>query len=578
MAEISQNQVFERFLRDGRNSSHFVWFLANLQFYECRNGYIFGYTKHTDTYLFAFEPLFPEEKFSSIELNAALKELEEIFKPKVFAFVAVYEEFLNLLKREKFQTLQVGREPYVRLADCIPTGKAGKSVRAGRNQALRAGLTVKEWNREEILSQPKIKTAMETILKAWRARNLIELGYLNTVDPFVHMNHRRYFLATTADGDLEGFVVCTPIPGKKSYFLEDMILRPNSTRGTGELLTLEALIGLQSTGAETASLGVVSLTTIDESSAYNLPEKAKFLLISLPKFLRKFVNVDGLEMFRRRFKPEKWENVSIAVKNMRPSVISDNRAWFSMMTSLLKSFSPRWNFSFQWLKQTITHPLRKNPVSYGILSLFIASFVLINRCGTLPEWALNNLGFSGTVALYEWPFRSLISDFLFFDFTHFIWSFIGVFFFVRWMESTHPKAFVAKFILTISILDDIINQVFLILPNFYFRPHLISRLLYFSDVGPSLWIATCVGFQLVSLKKNRELLFAGFLIAIISYFAFSVNHIANLALNINHVLFFIVGYIAGKLRFEHERKLSRSVAKNKPPVAKSVRTAEAEAE
>ena len=57
---------------------------------------------------------------------------------------------------------------------------------------------------------------------------------------------------------------------------------------------------------------------------------------------------------------------------------------------------------------------------------------------------------------------------------------------------------------------------------------------------------------------------------LILVFAFSAAHLSTLVLNLNHSLFFAVGFIVGKVRFEYERIVSRRVARQKPPVGKSV--------
>jgi hypothetical protein len=79
-----------------------------------------------------------------------------------------------------------------------------------------------------------------------------------------------------------------------------------------------------------------------------------------------------------------------------------------------------------------------------------------------------------------------------------------------------------------------------------------------------------LGLQLCTLRKNREILFASVSVMLILVFAFSAAHLSTLVLNLNHSLFFAVGFIVGKVRFEYERIVSKRVARQKPPVAKSV--------
>lgn len=573
MGFISTEQAFQRFTTAGSNSSHFVWFLANLRFFETSNGWIFGFREVGEVFLFAFEPLEPRTPEASPPSAAAFRsawsEILRELRPKISLFVSVYEPFMEVLRAENFQILQVGKEPYVALADCVPTGKSGKGVRAARNQAVRSGVSVKEWTKEQILAHPTMERDMGRVLKLWKSRNAVDMGgFVNAVDPFAKMECRRYFLAFTEETGLEAFLVATPIPGRESFFLEDLVICPGATRGTGELLTLEAMIALAESNAKMASLGVVSLTSVNEDSAYNLHGVARWALVTVPKYLTKFYNVGGLEMFRKRFKPHRWENIFLALHYEKSASGSDLGAWLKALFALVKSFRPRLNISASWVYHSLSRPIQKHPVSYGVATLASLSFWVINRGGRLPDWALSRFGFYGGAPLVEWPWRSLTSDFLFFDLSHYAISVVLLFCLLRWMEQLHRTKFVALFWLGTALFDDFINQAVLVYPYQYFQPKLFLNLISIKDVGPSLWIATFTGLQVCSLRRGREILFAALSLGTVLCFAFGSAHISNLILNLNHFLFLTLGFVAGKLKFEYERKVSRQVCRMKAPEQK----------
>ncbi|MGZ3713084.1 MAG: rhomboid family intramembrane serine protease, partial [Bdellovibrionota bacterium] len=472
------------------------------------------------------------------------------------------------LKSAGFQILHVGKEPYVQLDDCIPSGKSGRGVRTARNQAVRAGVRVEEWTEAQIHSHPTMERDMRRILRQWKARNLVDLGgFVNAVEPFLHMKLRRYFLAFTEKHGLEAFLVATPIPGQQSFFLEDLVIRPESTRGTGELITLEAMIALGESKAKLASLGVVSLTSIQEDSAFNLPAFARWFLVTVPKHLSKIYNVGGLEMFRKRFRPQHWEDIYLALENNPASGVSDSRAWFKALYALIRSFGPKLNLSFQWIWHSIKWPLERNPVSYATLALTSLVFWTVNRGGTLPTWALDRFGFSGGAPISQWLWRTFTSDILYFDFTHYFFSTIAAVGLLRWMEKTHKIKFVVLFTLSVSFLDDIINYVVLTHPYSYFQPHIFARLIANKDVGTSLWIAAMLGLQLCNFKKNREILFAFLSLGTVLCFAFASAHLSNLVMNLNHFVFLTLGFIVGKVRFNHERAVSQSFSRKKAPLS-----------
>lgn len=577
MPFIQKEEAFAAFLKHGRNSSHFVWFLANLKFYRTKNDWIFGIVEKDGITLFALEPLIPDESSARGEniaaFIAAWNEIEAELKPKISFFISVYEPFLRYLQQLEFQSLKVGREPFVALKDCIPTGKSSKGVRAARNQALRSGVRVEEWSHERILNHPTLKQNMLGIMRVWKQRNLVDLGgFMNKVDPFAYMEFRRYFIAFSEKDLLEAFLVVTPIPGKNGFFMEDMVVRPGAQRGTGELLTLESLVALSESGKTEASLGVVSLTNMDDaaSSSHNLPKATQFLMIALPKYLQKFLNVGGLEVFRKRFKPHRWENIHLALRNEKKSGVSDSKAWLLGLLALLKAFQPQFRLTPAWLFHAVSKPLRRYPISYSVLALSSLLFACVNHFGKLPAWALDKFAFSGSSPLIQWSYRSVISDFLYFDAWHFYLSSILLIALIRWSERCYSAKFVGIYLAVLCVFDDIFNQLVLIRPYEFFQHRIFEKLMVFKDVGGSLWISTLIGLQLCQLRRNREVFFAVLSMGTVLAFAFSSAHLVNLVLNLNHFLFLAFGFITGKLRFEYERSISRKNAKQKPPVAKCV--------
>lgn len=570
MALISKTDAFLKFQKYGRNSSHFVWFLADLKFFECKNGWVFAYLQRKKVTLIALEPLIPFSgtlpQIDEHEFLRAWNDFIEEIKPAISFFVSVYDPFLAVLKKHGFQSIQVGKEPYVDLTSFMPTGNAGKGVRAARNQAVRAGVVIEEWTKEKIDAHPAMKREMALILRKWTDRNFLELGgFLNRVDPFQFMENRRYFLAINKKNRLEGFQVATPIPGENSFFLEDLILRPGASRGCGEFLTLEAMAGLANHKTTFASLGVVSLTSINEDSFYQLPTIVQLVLVKAPKYLSKIYNVKGLETFRKRFKPSRWENVHLVMKNHPDSGVSDTWAWFFALFTLIHSFEPVLKISKDWFATSFVHPIFKSKMAALICGLFTISYLGLNHGAQLPKRILDRFGFSGDSPSLEWPFRSILSDFLFFDFAHYLSSALILFFLIRWMEKTHKFKFVALCVVCTSLFDDFVNQFVLILPYSYFQPRIFQHLVSFKDVGPSLWMATFLGIQLCTVKKNREIIFSLLAIGCIMSFALNSTRLVTLVLNLNHTLFFIFGFIIGKLKFESDRKMSRLVANNKTP-------------
>lgn len=570
MGFLTKQDTYERFKRLGRNSSHFVWLLAELRYFEATNGVVFAFTEVGDVTLLALEPLFPEGTDPGAVFDAGWAEFVQAANPKITAFVGVYDSFLPILKRHGFQSLRVGQEPWVDLADCIPRGNAAKGVRSARNQALHAGITVEEWTTESLSASPQKRDEIQRLLREWKGHRALDFGgFLNTTDALAHPESRRYFVASSSGGRIEGYLIATAIPGIQSYFLEDLVLSRGARRGSGELLTLEAMVALRDSGAKLASLGVVSVTSMDGQASDGLPTLVKFVTVTLPKIMRRLYNFDGLQTFRKRFKPSKWETIHLAVKTHERAGCGDERAWGKTFLSLIRAFRPRLQITASWLDQAFLRPIRKYPLTLGVFGLSLTLFAAINRFGELPSWALNRFGFSPSAPIHEWFFRSLISDYLYFNREHFAWGLVlcGMLF---WAERTHRKRFIVPFVLLVSLFDDFVNYALITKPFNFFQPHIFNYLVAFKDVGGSLVLVTLVGLQLCQFRKNREILFSFSVLGLVFAYVFQAARYQSLVVNLNHFLFLCLGYIAGKLRFEYLRIESRKAAKKKAPSARCV--------
>ncbi len=575
MLSISRDELTQHFRKSATNSSHVVWLLSKeILTFEASNGWVFGYKQFGGVTLFALEPLIPgaPSEFKTEHLaqfKEAWAEVTKALQIQISLFIGIYGPFSKFLHEFGFQTFKAGEEPWVNIGDCIPQGNAGKGVRSARNHAIKAGLYVEEWSPEELANSLEKRQEILTIFEEWKSNHPIALdGFLNFCDPLTPIEGRRTFVILRA-GRAIAYLIASPVPGINSYFLEDLITRNHAPKGTGELITLEALVALQDTPAFSASLGVVGLSTHSREDSHNLPHAIHVLTQKVPKLLRRLYNFSGLEIYRKRFKPHRWETIHLALHNN--SQDSDSLAWIKALVAMLRAFNPILRIRVKWIIQSFMGPIRKTPITLFATTLCLASFGGINHFGVIPPDILARFGFSGDAPLLHWPLRSFISDFLFFDPWHFVFSALPYIFLVAWVEKSHRRNFAISLVLGVSIFDDILNQLGLITPLRYFRPLLFNDLVAFKDVGCSLGVATLLGVQLCQFRRVREPLFAMLSIGLLLGLVFSSAKLHHLVMNLNHLLFLSMGFLIGKLDFSYQRHLSRKVARGKPPVARSVR-------
>jgi phosphatidylglycerol lysyltransferase len=225
---------------------------------------------------------------------------------RTVAFVPTTADFARAVVPRDFAAVKVGAAPYFDLKTWNPRGDAAKKLRAGINQARRAGVTIEALDNE--FDESLKKEAAELCMHWLRYRRAgSSFGWLIALDPFMHAPHKKYF-AARANGRLVGFLAASPIPARKGWYLEDILREPDAPPGMAALLVFEALQTLKAEGFEVATLGTSPLA---DDGAQDVPTDYKVVARALDiasDRLSGFYNFEGLRRFKGKFVPSWWES------------------------------------------------------------------------------------------------------------------------------------------------------------------------------------------------------------------------------------------------------------------------------
>jgi phosphatidylglycerol lysyltransferase len=225
-------------------------------------------------------------------------------KGRVVAFVPTTAEFATQVTPHQFKAVKVGAAPYFDLKVWNPRGDSAKKLRAGVNQARRAGVGVQYLDDAD--ERLRKETAELCLRWLGTRRAATTFGWLIALDPFLHSEYKKYF-AARIDGKLVGFVAASPVPARKGWYLEDVISAPDAPQGTATLLVVEALSTLRAQGASLATLGTSPLAS---DGANDLPTN-RVIARALEMAARRlggFYNFEGLRRFKSKFVPTWWES------------------------------------------------------------------------------------------------------------------------------------------------------------------------------------------------------------------------------------------------------------------------------
>lgn len=205
----------------------------------------------------------------------------------------------------------LGAQPAWRPADWPHIVATHASLRAQLNRARNKGVTVTRWESASAERNP----ALARVLGEWLAtRGLPPLHFLVEPETLGDLSDRRVFVAERGGAPV-GFLVASPIPARNGWLTEQFVRGHGAPNGTAELMIDAAVRWMIEACADYVTLGLAPLSRRagDDADAswWN-----RLAFGWARAHGRRFYNFEGLDAFKAKFCPERWEAV-YAVSNER---------------------------------------------------------------------------------------------------------------------------------------------------------------------------------------------------------------------------------------------------------------------
>lgn len=281
-----------------------------------------AYSEHASVRLVAGAPVAPLERLAAVaaEFEAAAARAGK----RVCYFGA--EE--RLLRYGDYAAHLIGMHPVWTPATWAERFDGSASLRAQRSRAGNKGVRV-----HEAPGASERSAAVAACHAAWLAeKRLPALGFLAHTDPNAlapgALADRRLFVATLGQapgrerpGTVVGYVTAAPIPQRAGWLIDKVVRRRSAPNGTAELL-LDTAIRRLAPSAERITLGLAPLA---------LPGRAQERRDAAPAWLhaaewaarrwgRALYDFEGLQAFKRKFRPDAWEPVYLLTPARRIGV------------------------------------------------------------------------------------------------------------------------------------------------------------------------------------------------------------------------------------------------------------------
>jgi phosphatidylglycerol lysyltransferase len=230
-----------------------------------------------------------------------------------------------------------------------------RSLRAQLNRSRNKGVSVTEYSPNIAANDPRISDCLHQWLDS---KPLPPLHFLVEPETLKRLDHRRIFVAER-EKEVVGFVTLSPIAERNGWLFEQFPHRPGAPNGTVELMIDAAMRAIAADGCDYATLGLAPLSRRATVEPFRNPFWLAFALAWLRKHGQRFYNFDGLDAFKAKLRPGRWEPV-FAVTNERhvsaktlyaiASAFSGNAPGKMMFGAIGKAFTTE----LKWLRQRLT--------------------------------------------------------------------------------------------------------------------------------------------------------------------------------------------------------------------------------
>lgn len=269
---------------------------------------VIGFVQHCGIRIVAGAPVCAKARL--LEIITEFEQASAIANYRVCYFCAESRLETELRNSARHSKVLLGAQPTWRPLQWPAIFHRHASLKAQLKRACNKDVTVTEWPVERASRDP----ALLGCLREWMAtRSFPTLHFLVEPMTLESLYDRRVFVAER-DGEVIGFVVASPAPLRNGWLIEQIIRGSKAVNGTSELMIDAAVRAMAESGCEFMTFGLSPLSRRASTHPMTDPLWARLMLGWVRAHGRRFYNFDGLDAFKAKFQPEKWEPI-FAISN-----------------------------------------------------------------------------------------------------------------------------------------------------------------------------------------------------------------------------------------------------------------------
>jgi len=272
---------------------------------------VIGYTRRHGVLLVAGAPICPLAKLEQVchefELFAQARRCS-------VCYVCAEERLRSFFApRSDHSTVALGAQPAWNPQDWPNLVAGHSSLRAQLRRSLNKSVRVEEMPTAEGRANAEIRD----ILHDWlSSRGLPPLHFLTEPHLLAGVVQDRVLLVARRDARIVAFLVTSPIPAKQGFMVELLARSREAPNGVSELLIDAAMRRFAAKHFQYGTLGLVALAHASDREIQRNPIWLQWMMRFARAHANRFYNFRGLEQFRVKMRPERWETL-YAISNER---------------------------------------------------------------------------------------------------------------------------------------------------------------------------------------------------------------------------------------------------------------------
>ena len=222
-------------------------------------------------------------------------------------YVGAAERLAALLEESRDHArVAIGAQPVWAPTEWETIVRGRRSLRAQLSRARNKGVVVREREPRALREE----AALQECLRKWvAARPMPEMHFLVEPETCGGALEDRLLFVAEREGEVVGFLLASPVPTRKGFLVEQIVRPPDAPNGTAELL-IDAMMGrLVERGDAYVTMGLVPLAKHAGAEIRRNPVWLRGLMAWARAHGRRFYHFDGLEAFRVKMCPGRWEMI-----------------------------------------------------------------------------------------------------------------------------------------------------------------------------------------------------------------------------------------------------------------------------